>query len=86
MDDHLRHQHEAVWAAIDEIAARREISASRLSIQSGHDATAFNKSKRTKGDELRWPSVETIAKVLMLAQMNFAEFGALVDEKMGRKA
>lgn len=85
MDDHLKHQHAAVWAAIDEIARRREISASRLSIQIGGDSTAFNPSKRTKNGEFRWPSIETIARILILHQMTFAEFGLLIDNHMGRK-
>jgi hypothetical protein len=80
---HVRHQHAAIWAAIDDIAASRAMSPSRLSILSGCDPTAFNPSKRVKGEELRWPSMETIAKVLALAEITYAEFGALVDKKMG---
>ncbi|MDW6020641.1 hypothetical protein SAZ10_02570 [Mesorhizobium sp. BAC0120] len=79
----VRHQHAAIWAAIDQIAASRRISASRLSILAGRDPTAFNPSKRVKGEELRWPSTETIAKVLALAEMTYSEFGTLVDENMG---
>lgn len=81
MDDELRRHHAAIWAAIDEIAARQGVSASRLSILSGGDSTAFNLSKRIKDGEYRWPSTETVAKVLAFASMSYADFGALVDEK-----
>lgn len=81
---YLEHQHTAIWAVIDDIAARREISTSRLAIQSGYDPTAFNRSKRTKGEELRWPTTEAIAKVLQVGRLSYADFGAMVDEKMGR--
>lgn len=85
-EGHLRWQHAAVWSALEEIAVRRGISMSRLAIQSGHDSTAFNKSKREKDGDPRWPSMETIAKVLALHQMTYGQFGELVDEKMGRRA
>lgn len=84
-DEHLRHQHAAVWAALEEIAERREVSMSRLAIQSGHDSTAFNKSKRDSAGGPRFPTMETVARVLALHQMTFEQFGALVDEKMGRQ-
>jgi hypothetical protein len=80
-------QNEAVWKAIDAIAAVRGISTSRLAIISGHNSTAFNKSKRVNkhSGEMRWPTMEAIAKVLRAANMTYAEFGALVDDKMGRR-
>lgn len=79
-------QNEAIWSAIDEIAAAGEMSASRLAIESGHDKTTFNKSKRTGRDgQKRWPTMEVIAKVLLTAGMTYSEFGAIVDKKMGRR-
>lgn len=78
----MERRHAAIWATIEAIAERLNVSASRLAILSGNDATAFNKSKRvTRGGILRWPSSMTIAKVLDVAGMPFAEFGAIVDEK-----
>ncbi|EBV3600078.1 helix-turn-helix transcriptional regulator, partial [Salmonella enterica subsp. enterica serovar Virchow] len=38
--------HERVWAAIDALAARNDLSASALAKRAGLDSTAFNKSKR----------------------------------------
>jgi phage repressor protein C with HTH and peptisase S24 domain len=57
--------HESVWRAIDAVAARHGLSASGLARKAGLDATAFNPSKRHGGDgRPRWPSTESIAKVL----------------------
>lgn len=57
--------HESVWSAIDALAARNGLSASGLARKSGLDPTAFNPSKRHGADERpRWPSTESIAKIL----------------------
>ena len=85
MTEQMDWQNEAVWSAIDEIAAQCEMSASRLAIVSGFVSTTFNKSKRTLRGHRRWPSMEVIASVLQTAGMTYAEFGVLVDKKMGRR-
>ena len=80
MDRH----HEALWKAIDEVAANADWSASRLAIMSGLDKTTFNKSKRkSRHGQRRWPKMEVIAKVLLASGMTYSEFGALIDNKMG---
>jgi len=57
--------HESVWGAIDALAARHGLSPSGLARKAGLDATAFNPSKRHGNDNRpRWPSTESIAKVL----------------------
>lgn len=57
--------HDSVWAAIDALAARHGLSSSGLAKQAGLDPTAFNPSKRHGHDgRPRWPSTESIAKVL----------------------
>lgn len=57
--------HESVWDAIDALAARYGLSPSGLAKQAGLDPTAFNPSKRHGHDgRPRWPSTESIAKVL----------------------
>ena len=57
--------HERVWAAIDQLAARHGYSASGLARRAGLDPTTFNKSKRiSREGRERWPSTESIAKVL----------------------
>lgn len=83
-DDRLAQQHAAIWAAIDDVAAHADKSASRLSILSGQDSTALNKSKRRLGEALRFPTMETIARILDVAGMTYAQFGILVDKRMGR--
>jgi phage repressor protein C with HTH and peptisase S24 domain len=66
--------HDQVWGALDKLADRYGLSASGLAKKAGLDATSFNKSKRTAPDgHLRWPSTESIAKVLDAT-------GATVDE------
>ena len=57
--------HAAVWRAIDRTAKAHGLSVSGLAKIAALDPTAFNKSKRFSATRKpRWPSVETIAKVL----------------------
>lgn len=57
--------HADVWFAIDSFAKDRNISCSGLAKRSGLDATTFNKSKRwSKYGQPRWPSTNSIAKIL----------------------
>ena len=57
--------HAQVWTAIDQLAARFDMTPSGLARKAGLDPTTFNKSKRRSPDgRLRWPSTESIAKVL----------------------
>ena len=57
--------HRAIWDGIDALAQRHGHSVSALARLAGLDATAFNVSKRVSKDgRERWPSTESIAKVL----------------------
>lgn len=57
--------HAGIWAAIDRLAAAHDMTASGLAKRAGLDPTTFNRSKRTAGDgRPRWPSTESIAKIL----------------------
>src|SRR4051812_41741124 len=57
--------HRAIWEGIDAIAKRHGLSASALAKLAGLDSTAFNPSKRiSKDGRERWPSTESIAKIL----------------------
>jgi phage repressor protein C with HTH and peptisase S24 domain len=72
--------HEQVWTAIDRLASRYGYSASGLAKKAGLDATSFNKSKRVAGDgHHRWPSTESLAKVLDATGASVDEFIALLD-------
>lgn len=67
--------HGDIWNAIDAIAERHGLSASGLARLAGLDATAFNKSKRVSKDgRERWPSTESVAKVLEATGEGFDAF------------
>jgi phage repressor protein C with HTH and peptisase S24 domain len=74
--------HERVWAAIDALAARCSLSVSGLAKRAGLDSTAFNKSKRQSVDgRPRWPSTESLAKIIEATNSSLEEFIALVEGK-----
>lgn len=71
--------HDEIWRALDALAAENGLSASGLARKAGLDATAFNPSKRIGADgRARWPSTESLAKVLTATSTGMAEFAALV--------
>ncbi|MEO1330546.1 MAG: hypothetical protein AAFW46_12860 [Pseudomonadota bacterium] len=77
--------HRKVWIAIDTIADRQELSPSALARIAGLDATAFNPSKRiSKDGRLRWPSVETLAKVMSVSDTDFHRFAQMVEGDRSR--
>jgi phage repressor protein C with HTH and peptisase S24 domain len=72
-------KHEDIWRALDTLAAEYGLSASGLAKRSGLDATTFNPSKRRMPDgRARWPSTESIAKVLDATGASLEAFTALV--------
>ncbi len=73
--------HLQIWRAIDALAVRHNMSPSGLAKLAGLDPTTFNKSKRgTATGKLRWPSTESIAKVLTATGASLEDFVALVAE------
>lgn len=67
--------HRAIWDGIDALARRHGHSASALARLAGLDATAFNVSKRiSKDGRERWPSTESIAKILEATGESFDVF------------
>lgn len=79
-------QHGDIWRGLDELAARSGLSTSGLARLAGLDATAFNKSKRqSKDGRLRWPTTESISRVLAAVNVDFADFALLVAGGAGRK-
>jgi phage repressor protein C with HTH and peptisase S24 domain len=67
--------HARIWAAIDELAARNGLTASGLARRAGLDPTTFNPSKRVSNDgRQRWPSTESIAKILEATETDVAAF------------
>jgi len=58
-------KHADIWSAIDALARDHGLTASALARKAGLDPTTFNKSKRiTREGKPRWPSTESLAKVL----------------------
>ncbi|MEO0382963.1 MAG: helix-turn-helix transcriptional regulator [Pseudomonadota bacterium] len=70
--------HTQIWSAIDALATRHALSVSALARQAGLDATAFNRSKRFAPDgRPRWPSTESLFKVLDATGEDFDSFANL---------
>lgn len=71
--------HDKIWNTIDLIAQQVGTTPSGLARKAGLDATTFNKSKRfgQNGRE-RWPSTETLARILEVAGMDLVAFATLV--------
>lgn len=79
--------HEAVWAAIDALAAKHNLTPSALARRSNLDPTSFNKSKRTTAaGRQRWPSTESLAKALRATNTSIDEFMTLVQQDGGKAA
>jgi phage repressor protein C with HTH and peptisase S24 domain len=72
-------RHDDIWRAIDTLAAEHGLSPSALARKAGLDPTSFNLSKRHAADgRSRWPSTESLAKVLAATGAGLEEFTALV--------
>jgi len=72
-------KHTEIWRAIERLAAAKGLSVSGLAKAGGLDPTTFNRSKRTTIDgKLRWPSTESIAKVLEATGTTLGEFVGLI--------
>lgn len=79
--------HERIWAAIDRLAAAHDLTPSGLAKRAGLDSTTFNKSKRFSGDgRARWPSTESIAKIIDATDSDLSTFLALVGVTTGQVA
>ena len=79
--------HKQVWNAIDTIAERYGFSASGLAKKSGLDPTSFNPSKRNGPDgRPRWPTMESIDRVLEASGATVEEFTDLLTGRKGQPA
>lgn len=73
--------HKAVWKALDKLAEEKGLTPSGLARRAGLDATTFNPSKRRAQDgRQRWPSTESIAKVLDATGTGIDEFFILLND------
>jgi phage repressor protein C with HTH and peptisase S24 domain len=76
--------HDEVWRGIDRLAKHKGLTASGLARRSGLDPTTFNPSKRiTKEDKPRWPSTESLAKILTATETPFSAFVAMMSDETG---
>ena len=72
-------KHDDIWRALDTLAAEYGLSPSGLAKRAGLDPTTFNPSKRRMPDgRARWPSTESLAKVLDATGASLDAFTALV--------
>jgi phage repressor protein C with HTH and peptisase S24 domain len=77
--------HKQVWAAIDTVAERYGFSASGLAKKAGLDPTSFNPSKRNGPDgRPRWPTMESISRVLNASGASVEEFMDLLSGRKGQ--
>lgn len=74
--------HDTIWIAIDRLAESAGFSTSGLARKAGLDPTAFNRSKRISPEgKPRWPSTESISKVLIVTGATMTDFIALVETR-----
>ena len=81
--------HAQLWKAIDGLARHEGLSVSALAKRAGLDATSFNPSKRFgPGDppRPRWPSTESLTRILTATGLSLGEFATLARDAMERPA
>lgn len=75
-------KHADIWAALDALARDHGLTASALARRAGLDPTTFNKSKRiTREGKPRWPSTESVAKVLEATGASLGDLLGHIDGK-----
>jgi phage repressor protein C with HTH and peptisase S24 domain len=73
-------KHGDIWSAIDSLARDHGLTASGLARRAGLDPTTFNKSKRvTREGKQRWPSTESVAKILDATGTTVGEFVSFIN-------
>jgi phage repressor protein C with HTH and peptisase S24 domain len=74
--------HKGIWSAVDALAARYGLSPSGLAKKAGLDPTTFNVSKRVSREgKPRWPSTESISKILDATDCSLGEFIGLISDE-----
>ncbi|MCP4393741.1 MAG: helix-turn-helix transcriptional regulator [Alphaproteobacteria bacterium] len=77
-------RHQDIWYSIDVLAENYGVSTSKLARLAGLDPTTFNKSKRIgKDGKKRWPSTESIAKVLEVTGSHMNDIVSILDDGEG---
>ena len=79
--------HGDIWQAVDRLAHRQGLSASGLARRAGLDPTTFNPSKRrTSEGKLRWPSTESVSKILDATGCSLVDFVGLIADEAPKRA
>ncbi len=79
--------HAEIWTGIENLADKQNLSLSALAVKAGLDPTSFNKSKRIGTDgRKRWPSTESMNKLLQATNTTIFEFMELAGEPYRPKA
>ncbi len=78
--------HNDVWRAIDLLAAQNGLSVAELARQAGLDRTTFAKSKRRQDGRPRWPSTESLSRVLNATNSSMSQFSTLLRDSTDRFA
>ena len=81
--------HSQLWKAIDSLARHEGLSVSALARRAGLDATSFNPSKWFGPGEPprpRWPSTESLTRILTATGLSLGEFAALAHDGVERAA
>jgi phage repressor protein C with HTH and peptisase S24 domain len=72
--------HTEIWSALDRLAQAHSTSPSGLAKLAGLDPTSFNKSKRRSASgKNRWPSTESLSKVLSALGLNMEDFAGFIE-------
>ena len=70
-----------IWLGLENLATAKGLSLSALAQKAGLDPTSFNKSKRIGSDgRKRWPSTESMNKVLKATNTTVFEFMELAGQ------
>lgn len=72
--------HAQIWNGLDRLARREGCTPSALARRAALDPTSFNPSKRMAGGRPRWPSTESLTKVLAACGVSLAEFADLAED------
>jgi phage repressor protein C with HTH and peptisase S24 domain len=75
-------KHADIWRGIDRLADSRGLTPSGLARKAGLDPTTFNKSKRqTPSGKARWPSTESLAKILDATGASLEELVSMIEKR-----
>jgi phage repressor protein C with HTH and peptisase S24 domain len=72
-------RHADIWRAIDRLARKNSLTPSALARKANLSPTLFNPSKRENAGRKHWPSMESIAAILVATGVSFDAFAALAS-------